>query len=127
MASSPVSFAVGALPLETQLFIGGKYVDAKSGTKFDTIDPATEEVIASVHGAGKEDIDDAVAAATAAFQITKRMAGSARRDCLLKLADLIEKHRAQLADIESRDNGKPRHIADSVDIGFVIECFRYGI
>ncbi|CAE8588290.1 unnamed protein product [Polarella glacialis] len=120
-----VSYAVGALPLETQLFIGGKYVDTKSGIKFDTIDPATEEVIATMHGAGKEDIDDAVAAATSAFEITKRMAGSERRNCLLKLADLIEKHRAQIAEIESRDNGKPRHIADTVDIMYVIECFRY--
>ena len=44
---------------------------------------------------------------------------------MLKLADLIEKHRDQLAEVESMDNGKPKHVADAVDIGFVIECFRY--
>lgn len=44
---------------------------------------------------------------------------------MLKMADLIEKHRVQLAELESRDNGKPQHVADGVDIGFVVECFRY--
>lgn len=68
-ASETTPFAVGEIPLETQLFIGGKFVDAKSGEKFDTVDPATEKVIASVHQAGKEDIDDAVKAAAAAFEV----------------------------------------------------------
>jgi len=44
---------------------------------------------------------------------------------LLKLADLVDKNRKQLAELESLDNGKPVHVADGVDIGFVIECFRY--
>mmetsp|Transcript_32646 Transcript_32646/g.66648 ORF Transcript_32646/g.66648 Transcript_32646/m.66648 type:complete len:512 (-) Transcript_32646:118-1653(-) len=124
-AASIEPLAVGKIPLETQLFINGKFVDAKSGVKFDTIDPATEEIIASVHSAGEEDINDAVASAAAAFQITRKMAVCERRDCLLRLADLVEKHRVQLAEVESRDNGKPQHVADTVDIGFVIECFRY--
>ena len=48
-----------------------------------------------------------------------------RRDLLLKLADLVAKHRDRLADVESRDNGKPKHVANAVDIGFVSECYRY--
>merc|ERR1712048_1039462 len=44
---------------------------------------------------------------------------------LLKLADLVEEHRQELAELESLDNGKPQHVADGVDIGFVIECYRY--
>merc|ERR1719321_1611301 len=48
-----------------------------------------------------------------------------RRNLLLKLADLIEKNRERLAEVESLDNGKPQHVADGVDIGFVIECYRY--
>merc|ERR1719503_207903 len=44
---------------------------------------------------------------------------------LLKLADLVEKHQDQLAEMESLDNGKPVHVAKGVDIGFCIECFRY--
>jgi aldehyde dehydrogenase (NAD+) len=78
-----------------------------------------------VHWAGQEDIDDAVASSTQAFEVYGKSAGCDRRGMMLKLADLIEKHRVQLSQVESMDNGKPQHIADAVDIGFVVECFRY--
>lgn len=78
-----------------------------------------------MQAAGKEDIDDAVAAASAAFTTFKKSNGCDRRDMLLRLASLVEKHRVQLAELESLDNGKPQHVADGVDIGFCIECFRY--
>ena len=70
-------------------------------------------------------INDAVAAATEAFKTWKKSNGCDRRDLLLKLADLVEKHRDQLAALESLDNGKPEHVANAVDVGFVIECYRY--
>ena len=74
-------------------------------------------MIATVQAAGKEDIDDAVAAATEAFKTFKKSNACDRRDMLLRLADLMEKHRVQLAELESLDNGKPQHVADAVDIG----------
>ena len=98
---------------------------ARPPGRFDTVNPATEEVITSVQAAGKEDIDDAVVAGTAAFAQFRKSNGCDRRDMLLRLASLVEKHRVQLAELESLDNGKPQHVADGVDIGFVIECFRY--
>jgi aldehyde dehydrogenase (NAD+) len=113
------------LTQETRLFINNEFVDAKSGKKFKSVNPATEEVICEVHEAGAEDINAAVAAAKTAFKTWRKTASCARRDMLLKLADLVEKHRDQLAELESLDNGKPKHIADGVDIGFVIECYRY--
>ena len=85
--------------------------------RFDTVNPATEEVITSVQAAGKEDVDDAVAAATTAFAAFRKSNGCDRRDMLLRLASLLEKHRVQLAELESLDNGKPQHVADAVDIG----------
>jgi len=100
-------------------------VDAKSGKKFPTVNPATEEVICEVQEAGLEDVNAAVAAAKEAFKTFKKSNGCDRRDMLLKLADLVEKHRDQLAKLESLDNGKPEHVANGVDIGFVIECYRY--
>jgi len=111
--------------LRTQLFINNEWVDSKTGETFDTINPSNEEKIASVQCAGVEDVDLAVQAATEAFKTWRKSDGSTRRDLLLRLADLIEKNRDRLAEVESMDNGKPKHIADSVDIGFVIECFRY--
>jgi aldehyde dehydrogenase (NAD+) len=116
---------VGPLPLRTQLFINNEWVDSKGGKTFDTIDPRTEEVLAAVQEASEQDVDIAVAAATEAFKTWKNSDGSLRRNLLLKLADLIEKHRERLSEVESIDNGKPVHVADGVDVGFVIECYRY--
>lgn len=117
--------AEGALARETRLFINNEWVNAKSGKTFPTVNPVTEEVIAEIQSAGQEDVDAAVVAASAAFKTWKKSNGCDRRDMLLRLADLVEKHRDQLAELESLDNGKPKHVADGVDIGFVIECYRY--
>jgi len=113
------------LTQETTLFINNEFVAAKSGKKFPTVNPATEEVITEVDEAGQEDVNTAVAAAKTAFKTWRKSNGCDRRDMLLKLADLVEKHRGQLAELESLDNGKPVHVADGLDIGFVIECYRY--
>jgi len=116
---------VGKLALQTKLFINNEFVDSKRQNTFSVVNPATEVVITQVQEAGPEDVDKAVAAATAAFKTWKTSDGSFRRNCLLKLADLMEKHRKQLAEVESQDNGKPCHVADGVDIGFCIEAYRY--
>lgn len=100
-------------------------MNAESGETFKTVNPRTEEIICEVQSAGQADVDKAVAAATAAFKTWKKSNGCDRRDLLLRLADLVEKNRVWLAELESLDNGKPQHVADGVDIGFVIECYRY--
>lgn len=121
--SPPV--AVKGLPMETNLFINNEFVKAKAGKTFKSINPRTEEVIAEFQCAEAADVDAAVDAAEKAFKTWKKSNGCDRRDMLLKLADLVEKHREQLAEMESLDNGKPAHVANGVDIGFVIECYRY--
>merc|ERR1719235_1175914 len=78
-----------------------------------------------VEEAGQEDVNAAVAAAKTAFKSWKKSNSCDRRQMLLKLADLVEKHRKELAELESLDNGKPFHVAHDVDLGFVIECYRY--
>jgi len=118
-------FSSQELPLRTQLFINNEWVDAKSKKNFDTINPVDESKIATVQEAGEEDVDLAVAAAKKAFAFWKHTDGATRRNLLLKLADLVEQNRDRLAEVESMDNGKPKHVADAADIGFVIECFRY--
>jgi len=97
------AFDPPARPLtqETRLFINNEFVDAKTGKTFKTVNPATEEVICEVQEAGKEDVDDAVKAAKTAFKTWKKSNGCDRRDMLLKLAGLVEKHRTQLAELES--------------------------
>merc|ERR1719440_2251789 len=122
-AQPPV--AVKGLPMETRLFINNEFVSAKAGKTIKSINPRTEEVIAEFQCAEQADVDAAVDAAETAFKSWKKSNGCDRRDMLLRLADLVEKHRDQLAEMESLDNGKPKHVADGVDIGFVIECYRY--
>merc|ERR1719387_2248895 len=78
-----------------------------------------------VEEAGQEDVNAAVASAKTAFKTWKKSNACDRRDMLLKLATLVEENRAALAELESLDNGKPLHVAHDVDIGFVIECYRY--
>lgn len=117
------SFDVTTTP--TQLFVNNEFVDALSKQTFKTVNPATEAVICEVQSAGAADVDAAVAAARAAFPAWKLSNGCDRRDLLLKLASLIERDRDTLAKLESIDNGKPAHVANKVDIGFVIEAYRY--
>ena len=89
-----------------KLLIDGKWVDAKSGKTFETINPATEEVLCRVAEGSKEDVDLAVKAARRAFESGpwKIMSTAQRAKLLLNLADLIEKNADELIFIEKNDN-----------------------
>jgi phenylacetaldehyde dehydrogenase len=110
-----------------QMFINGKWVDAASGKTFPTYNPATGEVLANVAEGDKEDINRAVAAARAAFDSGpwSKMTPSKRGRMMWKLADLIEKHGEEFAQLESLDNGKPVNIARVADIPGTVDMFRY--
>jgi len=111
----------------TKLLINGKWVDSTSGKTFPTINPCTGEVITQVAEADAPDVDKAVAAARAAFDKGpwRKMSGSERGYLMNKLADLIEKHADELAQLEALDNGKPAHIARAADLPLTIACYRY--
>ncbi len=111
----------------TKLLINGKWVDAASGKTFPTINPSTGEVITQVAEADAADVDKAVAAARAAFEkgAWRKMSASARGVLMNKLADLIEKHAEELAELESLDNGKPYQVALTADLPLTIACYRY--
>src|ERR1700691_4801887 len=92
-----------------QLFISGRWVDAKSGKTFDTYDPGTGRVIAQVAEGDAADIDAAVAAARRAFErgAWPTTLASERATMMWRLADLIEANADELAELESLNNGKP--------------------
>ncbi|TVU25218.1 hypothetical protein EJB05_27707, partial [Eragrostis curvula] len=92
----------------TKLFINGCFVDAVSGRTFETTDPRTGDVIASIAEGDKEDIDLAVKAAREAFDQGKwpRMSGSDRGRIIARFADLVEQHADELAALDSLDAGK---------------------
>jgi aldehyde dehydrogenase (NAD+) len=112
---------------QTQCFIGGKWVPAASGKTFETIHPATEEVIAEVAEGDAEDIDAAVAAAREQFDEGEwsRMDARDRGILMNRLADLIEQEADDLAALETLDNGKPIRDARAADIPLVIDTLRY--
>src|SRR5499433_4018032 len=111
----------------TKLLINNKWVEATSGKSFPTINPSTGEVITQVAEADAADVDKAVAAARAAFDKGpwKKMTASQRGVLMNKLADLIEKHADELAQLESLDNGKPYAVAKAADLPLTIACYRY--
>jgi aldehyde dehydrogenase (NAD+) len=92
-----------------RLFIGGEWIEAHSGDAIRSIDPSTEEVWAEVAVADEEDVNRAVAAARAAADGSwgKATSATARGSLLAKFADLVRSEARALAEIESRDNGKP--------------------
>jgi len=110
-----------------QMLINGKWVDAASGKTFPTFNPATGDVLAKVAEGDKEDINRAVDAARAAFDNGpwRKLSPSERGRMIWKLADLIEKHTEEFAQLESLDNGKPLTIARVADVPLTVDMFRY--
>ncbi|QDU87436.1 Aldehyde dehydrogenase PuuC [Pirellulimonas nuda] len=112
---------------QTQCFIGGKWVDSASGKTFETIHPATEEVIAEVAEGDAEDIDAAVDAAREAFDHGPwtKMDARDRGRLMYRFADLLEEEADELAGLETLDNGKPIRDSKGADIPLVIDTIRY--
>jgi aldehyde dehydrogenase (NAD+) len=109
------------------MLIDGKWVGSVSGKTFPTVNPATGETICQVAEGDKADIDLAVKAARKAFEsgAWAKMNASERGRLLNKLADLIEKHREELAELESLDNGKPLRDSMYADLPLTIKAYRY--
>ena len=114
-------------PTATKLLINNRWVPSESGRTFATINPSTGEEICQVAEADAADVDKAVAAARAAFDLGpwKKMRASERGRMLDRLADLIEQNADELARLETLDNGKPLSIAKAVDVTKTIACYRY--
>jgi acyl-CoA reductase-like NAD-dependent aldehyde dehydrogenase len=110
-----------------KMLIGGKWVEAASGKTFDTINPSTGQVLAKVAEADAEDVDRAVAAARRAFESGSwpKLTPSQRGRLLWKVADLIEQHAEELAELETVDNGKPIKYSRLADVPLTADHFRY--
>src|SRR5271170_2843668 len=102
--------ALDFLKRPKQLLIGGKWVPAKSGKTFETINPANEEILALAAEGDKADIDEAVKVARKAYEEGKwsKIGPHQRARFLLKIAELIDQHADELAELETLDNGKAK-------------------
>jgi phenylacetaldehyde dehydrogenase len=108
--------------------IDGQWVEAASGKTFETLNPATEEVLAEVAYGQAEDINQAVKAARRAFADDspwRRMNAADRGRLIWKISELIEENADELAMLESLDNGKPYQIAKAADAALAADLFRY--
>lgn len=109
------------------MLIAGQWVPAASSKTFPSYDPASGEPFAYVAEGEKEDIDRAVQAARMAFDRGPwpSMTASERGKLIWRLADLLEQHLDEFAQLESLDNGKPVAVAKIADVPLAIDLFRY--
>ena len=121
LAPTKVKLSSGRLLIDNQWLEGSK--------TFDTVNPATGEVLTQVAEASAADVDRAVAAARKAFEDRtgpwRKMSASERGRLIWKLADLVEKNIDEIAELESLDNGKPIFESRYVDMPMVIDVLRY--
>ena len=116
-----------ALKIEGQAFIDGRYVPAASGEQFDCVSPIDGRVIARVASTDRADADRAVAAARRAFEsgVWCRQPPRERKRVLQRFAELILKHKEELALLETIDMGKPIGDSLSVDIPSTARCIAW--
>ena len=112
---------------EHGLLIGGAWVPAASNATFEVHNPADGQVISRVAEGDREDVDRAVTAARRAFEsgVWPKLTPSERGKLLWNLADLLEAHLDEFAELESLDNGKPKAVAAAADVPLAVDLFRY--
>ena len=124
-APAPESRSILNLRPSYGLFIDGEFVDGH-GDGFQTISPASEEVIAEIATANEHDVQLAVQAARRAYDtVWSRLSGSDRGKYLFRIARLVQERARELAVAESLDNGKPIKESRDVDVPLVAAWFFY--
>jgi aldehyde dehydrogenase (NAD+)/betaine-aldehyde dehydrogenase len=110
------------------ILVGGEWVEAASGERFGVFDPSNGRKLTTVPAAGAEDVDRAVAAATEAFNrksAWRQMVPAARARLLWRIAELIDEHADELAQLETLDQGQPLPTARRISVPAAAEHFRY--
>ena len=115
------------LTFPTQAFIDGKFRPATSGKTFDTINPATGQVLAKVAACDADDVDLAVTKARDAFEDGRwsRLHPRDRKEVLIRLAKLVRRNARELAVMESLDSGKTIYDCETVDLPETINCLTW--
>ena len=110
-----------------QMYVDGQWVESATGRRFDTVDPATEQVITTVPHSDAEDVERAVRAARRAFEDGPwpAMTLAERQRMIWRIAEGITARADQFAELESIDNGKSVAVAKAVDVTWAAEIFYY--
>ena len=107
------------------LFINGEFIEPKSKKYFETINPATDEVIAEIAQADKKDVEFAVSSARESFKSWSIMHGKERGKYIFRIARMIQEKAKEFAVIESIDGGKPIRESRDIDIPLAVNHFFY--
>ncbi|GAA6015238.1 hypothetical protein JCM10207_003657 [Rhodosporidiobolus poonsookiae] len=123
----PAGHAIDKLSFPIGAFIGNEFHAPEGGKTIEVRAPSTDKVIAQVGESTAADVDRAVDVAQKAYDTVwgERVPGYERGRLLMKLADLFDEHRVQLASVEALDNGKPYSIAHAFDVAEAAACLRY--
>ncbi|MBC8267008.1 MAG: aldehyde dehydrogenase family protein [Flavobacteriales bacterium] len=124
-APAPESTNHIKLKKKYDLFIGGEFVKPKSKKYFDTINPATDQLIAKIAEANKKDVDLAVKSARKAFKIWSNLKAKERGKYIFRIARMIQERAKEFAVIESMDGGKPIRESRDIDIPLAANHFFY--
>ena len=117
--------AIGkSLDFPTNAFINGQFQASKSGNTFETINPATGQVIAKIAACNADDVEHTVIKAREAFDQGhwSKLHPSERKEALIKLSKLIKRNIQELAVMESIDSGKPIRDCVTIDLPETIDC-----
>jgi aldehyde dehydrogenase (NAD+) len=124
-APAPESRDIVQLQDRYGLFVGGAFVEPKSGRSFTTIDPSTEEPLADVAQAGPEDVARAVESAREAAEPWRRIAGAERAKYLYRIARRLQERAREFAVLESMNGGKPIKESRDIDLPLAAAHFFY--
>ncbi|WP_186392137.1 MULTISPECIES: betaine-aldehyde dehydrogenase [unclassified Pannonibacter] len=106
-------------------YIGGAYVESPEGPAFDSIYPATGEVIARLHGADDATIEVAIAAAREGQKLWAAMPATERGRVLRRAADILRQQNRDLSELETLDTGKPLQETLIADAASGADCLEY--
>jgi betaine-aldehyde dehydrogenase len=105
--------------------VGGRYAEAGSAERFTSINPATGETIAEIVQSDDDAVDEAVAVARRGFAVWSRMTGAERGRVLRAAADILRSRNGEIAEVETRDTGKPIQETIAVDVLSGADCLDY--
>ena len=124
-AVAPESIGHIRLKKKYDLFIDGKFIKPESNKYFDTINPATDKVIAKIAEANKKDVDLAVKSARKAFKSWSKLEAKERGKYIFRIARMIQERAREFSVIESMDGGKPIRESRDIDIPLAANHFFY--
>jgi len=123
---APESASIARIKTSYGLFIDGSFTEPSANEQFVTLNPATEQVLATVAQASTSDVDRAVAAARHAYEtVWSKTTGAERSKYLFRIARLIQERARELAVVETLDNGKPIRESRDIDIPLAAAHFFY--